>query len=79
MSKYRFKTTGDFNQICRYIKDEILNTSASASLEEEDYIIGSLTVVYSLYNKKYTQNVYSIRVLSFFYCQIYENNCTNMY
>ena len=39
---------------------------------------GSLTVVYSLYNKKYTQNVYSIRVLSFFYCQIYENNCTNM-
>ena len=41
MSKYRFKTTGDFNQICRYIKDEILNTSASASLEEEDYIMTS--------------------------------------
>ena len=47
-------------------------------IEYKILLSGSLTVVYSLYNKKYTQNAYPIRVLSFFYCQIYENNCTNM-
>lgn len=39
MSKYKYRTTGDFNQICNYIKKGILNGSISASLEDEEYII----------------------------------------
>lgn len=38
MAKYRNRLTGDFNRIRDHIKREILSTSTSASLEEEETI-----------------------------------------
>lgn len=38
MAKYKYQMQGDFNYVRNFIKNEILNTSSSASLEDEDYI-----------------------------------------
>lgn len=38
MAKYTYQTHGDFNNLCNYLKDEILRTSMSASLEDEEYV-----------------------------------------
>ena len=37
MAKIIYETTGDFHSICHFIKDEIIYTSSSASLEDEEY------------------------------------------
>lgn len=39
MAKYKWTISGDFHYITDCIKKEILNTSTSASLEDEEYII----------------------------------------
>lgn len=39
MAKYKYTMNGSFNYVTDFIKKEILNTSSSASLEDEEYII----------------------------------------
>lgn len=37
MAKYNYQTQGDFQDLCKYLKDELIRTSMSASLEDEEY------------------------------------------
>ncbi|MEE0966935.1 MAG: DUF6054 family protein [Bacilli bacterium] len=38
MAKCKYRINDDFNHICNHIKREILSTSSSASLEDEEYL-----------------------------------------
>lgn len=38
MAKYKYHLNGDFQKLYNYLKNEILNTSSSASLEEQEYL-----------------------------------------
>lgn len=54
MAKYRNRITGDFNHIRDHIKKEIISTSASSSLEEEETIYKGDIIISVLTFERYS-------------------------